>query len=137
MSFVYPHISPIAILVGAVAQFVLGWLWYSNASPMGRRWMAEMAIVPQADQRPGMEMLAFPVGSIIAAWAVAMVFAWSGAVGPVEGILAAWIVALAVGAQTVMQRVASGKRSSALLVIDLLYIAVGYALVGVIVGLLG
>ena len=44
MTFAYPPINLVAILVAAVAQFVLGWSWHSSASPTGKRWMAEMGV---------------------------------------------------------------------------------------------
>jgi len=134
MAFIYPHISPIAILAGAVVQFALGFLWYSPMTPMGARWMAEMKVRP--DAKPGAEMAAFPIGSIVAAWAVSMVFAWSGASGVLQGMLAAGVIALAVGAQVLTASVANNQRSGALLAINLGYVAVAYLVTGAVVGLL-
>ena len=98
MAFVYPHISIIGILAAAVAQFVLGFLWYSPMTPVGKRWMDEMHM-DRGDAKPGIEMLAFPVSAILAAWAVAMVIAWSGAGTLSQGILAALVVGTAAIAQ--------------------------------------
>ena len=75
MSFVYPHLNVIALLLAALAQFVIGFLWYSQMTPIGRAWLAEMDFGDRAEQRPGAEMLVFPLGSIVAAWAVSMVIA--------------------------------------------------------------
>ncbi len=134
MSFVYPHVNIIAILAAAVAQFVLGFIWYSPMTPIGATWMREMKI--PGDSKPGAEMLAFPVGAIMAAWAVAMVYGWSGAHGAYQGMLAGWVVAMAVGAQVLTASVANSMRTPVLLAINLGFVVVSYALMGVLVGLL-
>jgi len=134
MSFVYPHVSFIALIAAAVVQFALGFIWYSPWTPIGAAWMREMKIT--GDAKPGAEMLAFPVASIIAAWAVSMVVSWSGASGAYESVLAAWVIAMAVGAQILGAAVANSQRSITLLIIHLGYVAVGYALMGVVISIL-
>ncbi len=133
MPFAYPHINLIALLIAALAQFVLGFLWYSQMTPVGRMWMHEMNFGDRQGQ-PGAEMAVFPIGSLFAAWAVCMVVAWSGATGAAHGMLAAWVVALAVGAQVISSGVASGQSSPTLLAINIGYLAVGYGIMGAIVG---
>ena len=135
MSFVYPHVSLIAILAAAVAQFVLGFLWYSGMTPIGKRWTAEMGLGDMQGQ-PGAEMAIFPISSILAAWAVAMLYSWSGAAGAMNGIRVGWVVAIAVAAQVLASGVASGKGSVALHLINVGYLIVGYGLMGAIVGAL-
>ncbi len=44
--------SYLAIIVAAVAQFILGWLWYGPL--FGKRWMSLMGINPQSINREGM-----------------------------------------------------------------------------------
>jgi hypothetical protein len=134
MEFAYPHLNPIAILVAALAQFVLGWLWYANVTPTGKMWLAAQSEAVQG-HKPGAEMLTFPISAIFAAWAVAMVYGWSGAVGPMDGVLAAWVVALALIAQTVAQGVAS-MHSTSIITLTATYQVVGYALMGAIIGVL-
>ncbi|RLT43904.1 MAG: DUF1761 domain-containing protein [Chloroflexi bacterium] len=133
MSFAYPHINLIALLLAALAQFVIGFLWYSQMTPIGRMWMAEMHFGDREAQ-PGAEMLIFPVSSIFVAWSTSMVIAWSGASGSAHGMLAAWVVALAVGMQTIASGVASGKSSSTLMAINVGYLAFGYGVMGAIIG---
>lgn len=136
MSFVYPYVNLVAILVAAGVQFALGFLWYSGMTPIGKRWMSEMGFHDMQGQ-PGIEMAIFPVSSIMAAWAVAMVYGWSGTAGWMDGIYAAWVVAIAVAAQILASGVASGKGSVALHTINVGYLAVGYALMGAIIGFMG
>jgi hypothetical protein len=133
--FVYPHLNIIAILSAAAAQFILGFLWYSPMTPIGRRWMAE-AHMGSEPGRPGKEMAVFPASAILAAWAVAMVIGWSGASGPLQGVCAAWTVGTAVAAQAVAGMVASNTRSTRLAVINVGYLAVGYGLMGGLIGIL-
>ena len=135
MSFTYPHISLVAILAAAAAQFVLGFVWYSSITPIGRRWNSEMGL-GEMQGKPGMEMLIFPAGSILAAWAVAMVVGWSGGAGAMDGVRAGWVVAVAVAAQVLAQGVATNKRSIALSAINVGYLMVGYTCMGAIVGVL-
>ena len=135
MSFAYPEINAIAIIVAALAQFVLGFLWYSGMTPIGKRWTAEMGLGDMQGQ-PGAAMAIFPIGSIMAAWAVAMVYGWSGAAGAMDGIRVGWVVAVAVAAQALASGVASGKGSVALHVINVGYLVVGYALMGAIIGVI-
>lgn len=111
MSFVYPHVSLIAILAAAVAQFVLGFVWYSGMTPIGKRWATEMGFADTPGQ-PGAEMAVFPISSIMAAWAVAMVFGWSGAAGAMDGVYVAWVVAFAVAAQVLGRVVAPARDRS-------------------------
>lgn len=134
MSFAYPHVSMIALLAAAVVQFALGFVWYSQWTPIGIAWRREMQI--SGDANPGPELLAFPVASIIAAWAVSMAIGWSGASSAYQSVLAAWMVAFAVGAQVLGAAVANSRRSITLLVIHLAYVAVGYALMGVVISIL-
>lgn len=134
-SFVYPHISIVAILVAAVAQFVLGGLWYSPMTPVGKRWMAEMHL-DRTGAKPGIEMLAFPVSAIMAASAVAMVITWSGAGTLSQGILAALVVGFGAIAQAMGATVANGH-SLALGAIHVGYLLIGYTIMGALVVLLG
>lgn len=135
MPFAYPHLSIVALLAAAAAQFVLGFLWYSQMTPIGRTWVREMHLGDQEPQA-GAEMAVFPIGSLLAAWAVTMVVAWSGATGVAQAVLAAWVIALAVGAQVVATSVATNHRSMSLLAINVGYLVVGYAIMGAIVGAL-
>ncbi|MSQ42477.1 MAG: DUF1761 domain-containing protein [Dehalococcoidia bacterium] len=136
MPFAYPEINVVAILVAALAQFVLGFLWYAGMTPTGKRWAAEMGLGDQSGQA-GAAMAVFPIGSILAAWTVAIVYGWSGAADAMDGILVGWVVALAVGAQAAGASVASGKGSLVLHAINAGYLVVGYALMGAIIGAFG
>lgn len=133
-SFVYPHISFVAILVAAFAHVAIGFLWYAQMTPTGRRWAAEMHVDANAD-RPGIEMLGFPISSLMAAWAVGMVIAWSGAGTVTQGILAGSVVGFAALAQALSTAVA-GSHSMTLNAINFGYVVVSYAVVGAIVVLL-
>ena len=104
-------------------------------TPIGKRWMAEMKMDPANPGKPGPEMAVFPISSILAAWAVAMVIGWSHASGLGNSVLAAWVVALAVIAQALGATVANSQ-SVTMGVIHVAYIVVGYAIMGALIGLL-
>ncbi len=133
MSFVYPHINLVALLIAAVAQFCLGFVWYSGMTPIGKTWMAGIGVPDQGGQ-PGAEMAIFPVSSLVAAWAVSLVIAWSGAAGITQAILAAWVVAAAVTVQAISTGVATSKNTMTLHAINVGYLFVGYAIMGIIIG---
>ncbi len=134
MSFVYPHVSLIAIIAAAVWQFVLGFLWYAPFTPTGRTWASYQTIPEGA--KPGLEMIAFPVGSLFAAWATAVVYAWSGAHGLIEGALVGLVLAVAVGVQVLTTAVADNKLVPSLLAVNLGYVLIAYVGSGKIIGLL-
>lgn len=135
MDFVYPHISIVGIAAAAIAQFVLGFVWYSQMTPIGKRWATEMGLDPANMASPGPSVAVFPVSSILAAWAVAMVIGWSQASGLGNSVLAALVVAVAVIAQTLGATVANSQ-SVTMGVIHVAYIVVGYAIMGALIGLL-
>ena len=135
MSFAYPHVNLVAILVAAAVQFILGFVWYSGMTPIGKRWATEMGYADMPGQ-PGVEMAIFPISSILAAWAVAMVYGWSGAAGAMDGVRVGWVVAAAVAAQVLASGVASGKGSLTVHAINVGYLVVGYAIMGALIGAL-
>lgn len=136
MSISYPDVNAIAIVIAAVAQFALGWLWYAPMTPTGKAWLAAMGRTRETMGRPGAEMAIFPIGSLLSAWAIAMVYAWAGGDGVADGILAAMTVAVAVVFQQLMQGVAMGTQSKTLAVINNAYIIVGYAVMGTIISVI-
>ncbi len=134
MPFVYPHLSIVAILVAAAAHFVLGFVWYSGLTPVGKRWASEAGMAG-TDPGGGAGMAIFPISSVMAAWAVAMAFGWAQATGPLDGVSVGWVIAFAVAAHSLSQGVAT-RGSMVLHLINLGYIAVGYGIMGAVIGLL-
>jgi len=55
MEELYMEVNWIAVLVGAVAAYLLGWLWYSPKL-FGTKWMAGVGITPD-DNTPMMPAL--------------------------------------------------------------------------------
>jgi hypothetical protein len=132
VEFVYPHISIVAVIAAAIAQFALGFLWYSPMTPPGRLWMSEMRVDPSTLTRPGIEMAVFPISSLLAAWAVAMVIGWSHADGIGNAVLAAWVVGVAVVAQALGSAVAN-RQTVTLAALHVGYLVVGYTIMGVLI----
>lgn len=131
MSIAYPAINLIAILAAAVAQFVLGWLWYMPGSPTGKQWMAEMGMT--SAPAPSPKMALWLVHAVIAAWVIAMVYGWAGGAGLPDGIKVGLILALPAVAMEIAGAMTMNGRSGAYVLIQSGYALIGYALMGAII----
>jgi hypothetical protein len=126
--------SYIALIVGALAFFFLGAIWYTFL--FRRPWMADMGVDPnQSVQSPGPKLL---IGSLAAALVLAFVI--ERLVGSDHGDAHGLRVGLAVGAAlaAVMgQNALYDTRPLRLWAINAGYAFVGSAIVGVIAGVIG
>jgi Protein of unknown function (DUF1761) len=84
----------LAILVGAVAWFILGALWYGPL--FGKAWIAATGIDPRAEgQRPGAGTYVFPlVAYIVATIALAMLAVATGSSTLGHGIILGLVVGI-------------------------------------------
>jgi hypothetical protein len=106
MSFdVLGELNWLAVIVAALAYFVLGALWYAPPV-MGKTWMAAGGMeTPAADQRPGAGIYVVPlVGSVLSAVALGMLAEATGTdtvgAGFVLGVVVAIGFALAIALVT-------------------------------------
>lgn len=134
MSVAYPQIDLITILIAAVAQFALGWLWYMPGSPTGRIWMAGVGMTQPPAPSPKMGL--WFVHAVVAAWLVAMVYAWAKGAGPVDGISVGLMVGLPGAVGAIVEGMTMSPRSGAFLAVQAGYALVGGALMGAVIGLL-
>ena len=125
-------ISLTAILAAAVAQFVLGWLWYMPGSPTGKRWMAEMGMTSAPAPSPMMAL--WLVHAVVAAWVIAMVYGWAGGAGVPDGIKLGVVLSLPAITMEIAGAMTMSKRSGAFVLIQSGYALIGYALMGAIIG---
>lgn len=133
MSVVYPHITLIAVLVAAVAQFVLGWIWYMP-SVFGNRWMTEHGIVQMP--RPSPKLLLYLIGAVLTAWVVAMTYAWAGGNGLGDGLKIGAMLSIPMIATETAGGIAMARRSAQYILIQDGYSLVGFAMMGAIVAIL-
>jgi len=131
-----PHVSLLATLVGTIASFALGALWYGPL--FGRAWMAEIGASPESLHRgfnPGLAYGATFVLALVAACAFGVV------VGPAPGPGRAVALGVAVGGGFVATAIATNylfeRRSLRLWLITAGYHVVRFALIGAAFGLLG
>jgi hypothetical protein len=70
MSEIITNVSWLAVVVGAVVAFLLGWLWYSPAL-FGKKWAAGNGIeMGSASSMPVVAMVAQIVGLFLMSWFV-------------------------------------------------------------------
>lgn len=58
-----------AVVAGAVAAYLLGWLWYSEKM-FGKKWAEGVGLVMTGSGGMGMAMVAQAVGTFLLAWVV-------------------------------------------------------------------
>lgn len=126
--------SVVSVVVGAVAFFALGALWYSAL--FRRPWMQDMGLVAEVEQEPQAPGAGLLAGSFVVALVLAAVIeSFAGDCGPWWGLRSGAWVGLAIAA--VMGQVALyDSRPTRLWVIHAGYAFVGSVLVGLIVGIL-
>jgi hypothetical protein len=129
----------LAVLVAALAYFVLGAIWY--APPVfGKAWMKASGIeMPESGERPGMAIYIGPFfGSLIAALATALLAAATDTDTAGEGIVLGLVVGIGY-AMTVMLTTAIFEthkpQKGVWFVITSLYHLVGLVIAAVIIAL--
>ena len=133
-----PGLNYVAILVGGLAYWALGALWYSPAL-FGNAWLKAIGKTKEQalkDHTPLNYLWAF-ITSFIASYGIARILMWSGKTGWTGGL----IVGLFCGVCFVMMAFwvndAFEKRECGLTIMNGLYHVVGLIISGVIIGAWG
>jgi hypothetical protein len=122
--------SWIALLVGALAFFFLGAIWYTFL--FRRPWMADMGVDPnQSVQSPGPNLL---IGSFVVSLVLAGVLEWLIGNGDAKDGLCTGIAVGAALAAVMGQNALYDTRPTRLWLINAGYAFVGSVIVGVITG---
>jgi Protein of unknown function (DUF1761) len=110
MSFdVLGDVNWLAILVGAIAWFILGALWYGPL--FGKAWMAATGIDPTQGGRPSAAIYVFPlVAYLVATIALAMLAAATGSETLGHGIILGLVVGIGFGATLYAVEAVFGQR---------------------------
>lgn len=70
MEEITANVNWLAVIVGAVVAFLLGWLWYSPAL-FGKAWAEGVGVeLGSADKMPAGAMIMQALGTILLAWVV-------------------------------------------------------------------
>lgn len=122
----------VVIVVAAIAQFVVGWIWYGPL--FGKTWMSMMGMSQQSMSREGMgkTMVLSFVGSLVTAAVLSMLVGWMGAKTLGAGIAAAFWAWLGFVATVTLGAVLFAKMSWNLYILNNAYQLVSLAVMGAI-----
>lgn len=122
----------VVIVVAAIAQFVVGWIWYGPL--FGKTWMSMMGMSQQSMSREGMgkTMVLSFVGSLVTAAVLSMLVGWMGAKTLGAGIAAGFWAWLGFVATVTLGAVLFAKMSWNLYILNNAYQLVSLAVMGAI-----
>jgi len=122
----------VAIVVAAIAQFIIGWIWYGPL--FGKTWMSMMGMSQQSMGREGMgkTMVLTFIGSLVTAAVLSMLVGWMGAKTLGAGIAAGFWAWLGFVATVTLGGVLFAKMSWNLYILNNAYQLVSLAVMGAI-----
>ena len=121
-----------AIVVAAIAQFIIGWIWYGPL--FGKTWMSMMGMSQQSMSREGMgkTMVLTFIGSLVTAAVLSMLVGWMGAKTLGAGIAAGFWAWLGFVATVTLGGVLFAKMSWNLYILNNAYQLISLAVMGAI-----
>ncbi len=129
-----PSVNPAAVVVCAVVSMVLGMLWYGPL--FGKKWMEltgkKMSDMGNKADMPKLMAAAF-VGSLVAAYVMAVIVKFSSASTPVEGIMTGFWVWLGFIATVSLNMVLWEGKPVKLYVLNNAHQLVNFAIMGAII----
>ena len=122
----------VAIVIAAIAQFIIGWVWYGPL--FGKTWMSMMGMSQQSMSREGMgkTMTLTFIGSLVTAAVLSMLVGWMGAKTLSAGIAAGFWAWLGFVATVTLGGVLFAKMSWNLYILNNAYQLVSLAVMGAI-----
>jgi len=122
----------VAIVIAAIAQFIIGWVWYGPL--FGKTWMSMMGMSQQSMSREGMgkTMTLTFIGSLVTAAVLSMLVGWMGAKTLGAGIAAGFWAWLGFVATVTLGGVLFAKMSWNLYILNNAYQLVSLAVMGAI-----
>ena len=122
----------VAIVIAAIAQFIIGWVWYGPL--FGKTWMSMMGMSQQSMSREGMgkTMTLTFIGSLVTAAVLSMLVGWMGAKTLGAGIAAGFWAWLGFVATVTLGGVLFAKMSWDLYILNNAYQLVSLAVMGAI-----
>jgi hypothetical protein len=121
----------LAVIVAAVAYFVLGAVWYSNAL-FGRQYRAALGVSEGGGTPPAGPLLVNLVGWFIAAVVLGMISKAVGADDWVDGLVLGLTVAIGFIGTNRVVTAAYGDRNIPLMKVNAPYNILGYVVMGII-----
>ncbi len=125
----------VALLVAAIAAFLVGWLWYSNIL-FGKPWMKELGKKESnMDKDKMMPMMGgMFVSTLLMAYVLSMFMEKTGAASLMEGVMVAFWAWLGFVATTMFANNMFGGRSTKLFLIDAGHFLAALVVMGAILG---
>jgi len=122
----------VAIVIAAIAQFVIGWIWYGPL--FGKTWSSMMGMGQQSMGREGMgkTMIITFIGSLVTAAVLSMLVGWMGAKTLGAGIAAGFWAWLGFVATVTLGGVLFAKMSWNLYILNNAYQLISLAVMGAI-----
>jgi len=122
----------VAIVIAAIAQFIIGWIWYGPL--FGKTWLSMMGMSQQSMSREGMRktMTLTFIGSLVTAAVLSMLVGWMGAKTLSAGIAAGFWAWLGFVATVTLGGVLFAKMSWNLYILNNAYQLVSLAVMGAI-----
>ena len=131
----FPEINFGAVLVAAVAYFMIGWLWYSP-QVLGKAWMSEMKLKPSDMKKEAMGICfggSFVAG-LLSAFVLAAIVKVSNAYNTASGANVGLVIAIGIIAPFLLTNYLYENRSVRLYWITLGYHLVSFIVMGAILG---
>jgi len=129
------HVNYLAVLVAALANFVVGFLFHGPL--FGKTWMRLAGVTPTGNEKfSGMipQMVKNYIMNIVMAYVLAVMLAYTGAVGATSGMVLAFWVWLGFIVTTSSMEVIWMKRSVNLWLFELSSMLVSILVTGAIIG---
>lgn len=134
MDLASPDLNYLAAVVGGVAYFALGALWYTVL--FGKRWMALRGMAADDPGAPPAMMGLTAIGGIVSALVIGAVYEWAGGTGPVDGLVVGAIIGAGVAAMESLKSVVYERAQWELYAINTAYVVLGFALAGLVYALI-
>ena len=101
------NVNWLAVIVGFVVAFLVGWVWYLPSLPIGKRWIEGVGMDPASPPKPSVTPMVWQlIGTFLLAWLV-------GVTAANNALLTIILAAFAVAALTIATGQFSRKSSFA------------------------
>lgn len=128
-------INYLAVIVGAVVYYALGFAWYSFL--LGDRWLAATGRTrEEIGGGPGPLIVVFWIAGFVAATVIASVYEWANGDGLLDGLVVAAILAVGLVLGEGLKKVVFEQESWELYAINMGYMLAGFLLIGGIYGVI-
>lgn len=128
-------INYLAVIVGAVVYYALGFAWYSFL--LGDRWLAATGRTrEEIGSGPGPLIVVFWIAGFVAATVIASVYEWANGDGLLDGLVVAAILAVGLVLGEGLKKVVFEQESWELYAINMGYMLAGFLLIGGIYGVI-